>query len=309
MGNDFDNDEWGFGDDDNVDSMQGSSADESDSFESLWEDASEDEGDMWQNDTQWQQSQQNGDWTQQQQYQEQGYADSSSQQYNQMGNVQQQQYNQTGWNNQQDMNQQQQYSQPGMTQQQGINQQGMTQQQSQQQPTQTADDYWQQENAKNQAQLANPKKEFKPLSTAGVAVLAFVVIFIFLLILIGISKIKITKQSKPQAVTQQVAVAQQQTQQAGVDTLSLKSVPDSTSIDYSGEITSTTGIVIAKAKYLQGSQMVYAVIINAEILGNKQEFYYYCGFDVYNGVQVSDLVQVNYQKVSKKCFSINSVTK
>lgn len=298
MSNDFDNDEWGFEDDDNVDSMQDSSANESDSFESLWEDASEDEGNMWQNDPQWQQSQQNGDWTQQQQYQEQGYADSSSQQYNQMGTFQQQQYNQTDWNNQQGMNQQQQYSQ-----------QGMTQQQSQQQPTQTVDDYWQQENAKNQAQQLNPKKEFKPLSTAGVAVLAFVVIFIFLLILIGISKIKITKQSKPQTATQQVAVAQQQTQQTGVDTLSLKSVPDSTIVDYSGEITSTTGIVVAKAKYLQGSQMVYAVIINAEILGNKQEFYYYCGFDVYNGVQVSDLVQVNYQKVSKKCFSINSVTK
>lgn len=295
MSNDFDNDEWGFEDDDNVDSMQGSNTDESDSFESLWEDTSEDEDDMWQSQPQWQQSQQNGDWTQQQQYQEQGYNGSD------------QQYNKTNWSNQQATGQAQ-YNQQDMSQQQ-YGSQGMGQQQSQQQPTQTADDYWQQENAKNQAQLANPKKEFKPLSTAGVAVLAFVVIFVVLLILIGISKVKITKQSRPQTTTQQVAVAQQQTQQAGVDTLSLKSVPDSTIVDYSGEITSTTGIVVAKAKYLQGSQMVYAVIINAEILGNKQEFYYYCGFDVYNGVQVSDLVQVNYQKVSKKCFSINSVIK
>lgn len=295
MSNDFDNDEWGFEDDDNVDSMQGSNSDESDSFESLLEDTSADEGDMWQSQPQWQQSQQNGDWTQQQQYQEQGYNGSD------------QQYNKTNWSNQQATGQAQ-YNQQDMSQQQ-YGSQGMSQQQSQQQPTQTADDYWQQENAKNQAQLANPKKEFKPLSTAGVAVLAFVVIFVVLLILIGISKVKITKQSRPQTTTQQVAVAQQQTQQAGVDTLSLKSVPDSTIVDYSGEITSTTGIVVAKAKYLQGSQMVYAVIINAEILGNKQEFYYYCGFDVYNGVQVSDLVQVNYQKVSKKCFSINSVIK
>lgn len=295
MSNDFDNDEWGFEDDDNVDSMQGSNTDESDSFESLWEDTSEDEGDMWQSQPQWQQSQQNGDWTQQQQYQEQEYQGSD------------QQYNQTNWNNQQSTGQAQ-FNQQDMSQQQ-YNSQGVGQQQSQQQPTQTADDYWQQENAKNQAQLANPKKEFKPLSTAGVAVLAFVVIFVVLLILIGISKVKITKQSRPQTTTQQVAVAQQQTQQAVVDTLSLKSVPDSTIVDYSGEITSTTGIIVAKAKYLQGSQMVYAVIINAEILGNKQEFYYYCGFDVYNGVQVSDLVQVNYQKVSKKCFSINSVIK
>lgn len=295
MSNDFDNDEWGFEDDDNVDSMQGSNTDESDSFESLWEDTSADEGDMWQSQPQWQQSQQNGDWTQQQQYQEQGYNGSD------------QQYNQTNWNNQQS-NGQAQFNQQDMSQQQ-YGSQGMNQQQSQSQPTQTADDYWQQENAKNQAQLANPKKEFKPLSTAGVAVLAFVVIFVVLLILIGISKVKITKQPRPQTTTQQVAVAQQQTQQAGVDTLSLKSVPDSTIVDYSGEVTSTTGIVVAKAKYLQGSQMVYAVIINAEILGNKQEFYYYCGFDVYNGVQVSDLVQVNYQKVSKKCFSINSVIK
>lgn len=295
MSNDFDNDEWGFEDDDNVDSMQGSSSNESDSFESLWEDVSSDEGGMWQSQPQWQQSQQNGDWTQQQQYQEQGYRGSD------------QQYNQTNWNNQQSTGQAQ-FNQQDMSQQQ-YNSQGVGQQQSQQQPTQTADDYWQQENAKNQAQLANPKKEFKPLSTAGVAVLAFVVIFVVLLILIGISKIKVTKQPRPQTATQQVAVVQQQTQQAGVDTLSLKSVPDSTIVDYSGEITSTTGIVVAKAKYLQGSQMVYAVIINAEILGNKQEFYYYCGFDVYNGVQVSDLVQVNYQKVSKKCFSINSVIK
>lgn len=295
MSNDFDNDEWGFEDDDNVDSMQGSNADESDSFESLWEDASADEGDMWQSQPQWQQSQQSGDWTQQQQYQEQGYQGSD------------QQYNQTSWNNRQATGQVQ-FNQQDMGQQQ-YSFQGMNQQQSQSQPTQTADDYWQQENAKNQAQLANPKKDFKPLSTAGVAVLAFVVIFVVLLILIGISKVKITKQPRPQTTTQQVAVAQQQTQQAGVDTLSLKSVPDSTIVDYSGEITSTTGIVVAKAKYLQGSQMVYAVIINAEILGNKQEFYYYCGFDVYNGVQVSDLVQVNYQKVSKKCFSINSVIK
>lgn len=294
MSNDFDNDEWGFEDDDNVDSMQGSNTDESDSFESLWEDTSADEDDMWQSQPQWQQSQQNGDWTQQQ-YQEQGYHGSD------------QQYNQTNWNNQQSTGQAQ-FNQQDMSQQQ-YNSQGMNQQQSQSQPTQTADDYWQQENAKNQAQLANPKKEFKPLSTAGVAVLAFVVIFVILLILIGISKVKITKQPRPQTATQQVAVAQQQTQQAGVDTLSLKSVPDSTIVDYSGEVTSTTGIVVAKAKYLQGSQMVYAVIINAEILGNKQEFYYYCGFDVYNGVQVSDLVQVNYQKVSKKCFSINSVIK
>lgn len=295
MNNGFDNDEWDFEDNDNVDSMQGSNTDESDSFESLWEDASEDEDGMWQSQPQWQQSQQNGDWTQQQQYQEQGYRGSD------------QQYNQTNWSNQQSTGQAQ-YNQQDMSQQQ-YGSQGMGQQQSQQQPTQTADDYWQQENAKNQAQLANPKKEFKPLSTAGVAVLAFVVIFVVLLILIGISKVKITKQPRPQTTTQQVAVAQQQTQQAGVDTLSLKSVPDSTIVDYSGEITSTTGIVVAKAKYLQGSQMVYAVIINAEILGNKQEFYYYCGFDVYNGVQVSDLVQVNYQKVSKKCFSINSVIK
>lgn len=295
MSNDFDNDEWGFEDDDNVDSMQGSNTDESDSFESLLEDTSADECDMWQSQPQWQQSQQNGDWTQQQQYQEQGYNGSD------------QQYNQTNWSNQQSSGQAQ-FNQQGMSQQQ-YGSQGMGQKQSQQQPTQTADDYWQQENAKDQAQLANPKKEFKPLSTAGVAVLAFVVIFVVLLILIGISKVKITKQPRPQTATQQVAVAQQQTQQAGVDTLSLKSVPDSTVVDYSGEITSTTGIVVAKAKYLQGSQMVYAVIINAEILGNKQEFYYYCGFDVYSGVQVSDLVQVNYQKVSKKCFSINSVIK
>lgn len=295
MSNDFDNDEWGFEDDDNVDSMQGSNTDESDSFESLWEDTSEEEGDMWQSQPQWQQSQQNGDWTQQQQYQEQGYRGSD------------QQYNQTNWNNQQSTGQAQ-FNQQDMSQQQ-YGSQGMAQQQSPQQPTQTADDYWQQENAKNQAQLANPKKEFKPLSTAGVAVLAFVVIFVVLLILIGISKIKVTKQPRPQTATQQVAVVQQQTQQAGIDTLSLKSVPDSTIVDYSGEITSTTGIVVAKTKYLQGSQMVYAVIINAEILGNKQEFYYYCSFDVYNGVQVSDLVQVNYQKVSKKCFSINSVIK
>lgn len=305
MSNDFDNDEWGFEDDDNVDSMQGSNADESDSFESLWEDVSSDEGGMWQSQPQWQQSQQNGDWTKQvsdwtqqmRQYQEQEDQRSD----------QQQQYNQTGWNNQQATGQAQ-FNQQDMSQQQ-YGSQGMGQKQSQSQPTQTADDYWQQENAKNQAQLANPKKEFKPLSTAGVAVLAFVVIFVILLILIGISKVKITKQPRPQTATQQVAVAQQQTRQAGVDALSLKSVPDSTIVDYSGEITSTTGIVVAKAKYLQDSQMVYAVIINAEILGNKQEFYYYCGFDVYNGVQVSDLVQVNYQKVSKKCFSINSVIK
>lgn len=293
MSNDFDNDEWGFEDDDNVDSMQGSNSNESDSFESLWEDASADEGDMWQRQPQWQQSQQNGDWTQQQQNQEHGYPSSG------------QQYNQAGWNNQQ-VTGQAQFNQQDISQQQ-YSSRGIGQQQSQSRSTQTADDYWQQENAKNQAQLANPKKEFKPLSTAGVAVLAFVVIFVVLLILIGISKVNVTKQTRPQTATQQVAVAQ--TQQVGIDTLSLKSVPDSTIVDYSGEITSTTGIVVAKAKYLQGSQMVYAVIINAEILDTKQEFYYYCGFDVFNGVQVSDLVQVNYQKVSKKCFSINSVIK
>lgn len=250
------NDEWGFEDDDNANSLQESNSDFIDESWSDFPDVS---------DT---------NWREQQGYQDnqQGYANQSFQDSN--------------WN-----------------------QQAISQQQGQQQPTQTADDYWQQENLKNQAQQGNSKKEFKPLSTAGVALLSFVVLFVVLLLLIGISKIKVTKQSKPQTATQQVSVVQQQKQQTRVDTLSLKSVPESTVIDYSGEITSTTGIVVAKSKYLQGSHMVYAVIINAEILGNKQEFYYYCGFDAYNGVQVSDLVQVNYQKVSKKCFSVNSVTK
>lgn len=308
-------DEWGFDEDDgNANSLQSSESTGSASdLEDLWEDtddggidggftymgenykSAQDNKSAWNEQSTQGYSELSGMWDQPQQW----YSDSNNGQNQQQDGFS----DSNGWNNQSAQgyqNQSNDWSQQ---------QSDFQQTNNQQQPNQTANDYWQQENAKNQVQNGNTKKEFKPLSTAGVAILAFVVLFVVLLLLIGVSKVKVTKQSKPKTSTQQVAVTQQQIQQAGVDGLTLKAVPDSTIVDYSGEVIQTTGIVVAKAKYLQDSQMVYAIIINAEILGTKQEFYYYCGFDVFNGVQTSDLVQVNYQKVSKKCFSISSVIK
>lgn len=91
--------------------------------------------------------------------------------------------------------------------------------------------------------------------------------------------------------------------------VSLITVPNNTSVDYSGKIYEATGSVVKKTKYLCENQLVYLIQVEIPFGSDNMTVNYFCGYNVYNNVATGDVVTVNYQQVSDTCFSVNTLVK
>lgn len=93
------------------------------------------------------------------------------------------------------------------------------------------------------------------------------------------------------------------------NTEGLRELPADTVMDYAGDIVKAKGTIHDKVKYLSGDMVVYCLKINASIGGKSQMVDYYCGYNVFNSVSTGDEVTVDYQFVSRNCFSVNTISK
>ena len=86
-------------------------------------------------------------------------------------------------------------------------------------------------------------------------------------------------------------------------------VPDSTPLNYSGDVYEANGSVSGKLKYVQGKQVIYCIQISLAFGSNSEIISFYCNYATFNAVGVGDLVLVKYQQPSDGYISINEVTK
>lgn len=89
----------------------------------------------------------------------------------------------------------------------------------------------------------------------------------------------------------------------------MTALPADIAIDYTGEVYQTSGQVHNKLKYLEGSQVIYCVQVNAKIGESNKLVNYYCGYNVFNSVTEGDTVSLTYQVVSNTCYSVNTISK
>lgn len=176
-------------------------------------------------------------------------------------------------------------------------------------------DYWEQENQKYEEEnqtLQSPKKEF---NFGGIAVMFIIlgVLFVLFLIFIGLARVKVTPKNKTQNTTAQVSVATNTGQQTSTkqtsNAVSLTIVDDSIATESGNAVLSAAGVVTAKERYLQGSQLIYCINIGISESGENKDIKYYCSQDVYNSVKNGDILMVNYTQVSNKCFAVVNVQK
>lgn len=167
-----------------------------------------------------------------------------------------------------------------------------------------------------------PKKEFKlGYGIAGVVIgVGFVLLFIITTFFSNLSlkpKVKVVNNNagNTQVVKQAEQSGTQQTVQTEpINTTSVQQevlikIPESTEMNYSDDLLSATGIVTGKQKYLMGNQVVYCVTIGLTLGDSQQIVNYFCNYVSYNAVGLNDIVQVDYQQVSDKCFSVTQVLK
>lgn len=114
---------------------------------------------------------------------------------------------------------------------------------------------------------------------------------------------------------QQTQGVQQQVQQQPSQAMSANGgvelifVPDSTAMNYSGEIFEANGTVTGKKKYVQGSQVVYCIEITLAFGSTSETVNFYCNYSTFTAVGAGDVVVVKYQQVSDGYISINEVVK
>ena len=89
----------------------------------------------------------------------------------------------------------------------------------------------------------------------------------------------------------------------------LVSIPDSTSLDYSSNVTQAQGVVSSLSRYLQDGQVIYCVNLDISIGTSTTPVHYYCGYNVYKQISVGDILNVEYQQVSDNCFSVCTISK
>lgn len=164
--------------------------------------------------------------------------------------------------------------------------------------------------------------------TVGIVVALALVVLAF--VVLGISNIKLVKKTsstgsqsqvqqtiaEPQAtqVTKTEATESETTnsqvyQSNNSSTSDLISIPDSTYMDYSSKVVLSQGVVQDLSKFLQNGQVIYCINIDISIGTTSTSVKYYCGYNVFNQVKVGDILTVEYQQVSKSCFSVCTITK
>lgn len=169
------------------------------------------------------------------------------------------------------------------------------------------------------------------MSYKKTACIVLVVGVVIALILLGVSKIHITKKSQKEDKTTTEAVTTSIDVVSVDDTASETTTELSTevatteepvasnnswqevneaSLDYSKDVQSVSGSVTAKKIYSTGSnQLVYDVEITSTLGNSKQVFNYYCTYNTFNELKEKDLVLVEYKQVGEKNFVVCSLSK
>ena len=91
--------------------------------------------------------------------------------------------------------------------------------------------------------------------------------------------------------------------------VTLMSIDANTPIDYSVPLLEASGIVSAKRRFLQGSQLVYCLDITIAVGSTQQTVCYYCNYASFNAVKEKEVVLVKYQQVSDSFISISEITR
>ena len=115
-----------------------------------------------------------------------------------------------------------------------------------------------------------------------------------------------TSATSEQSVQSDVEQPSQSVQAGGIQLLE---IPDTTSLNYSGDVYEANGAVAEKKKFLQGSQVVYCVVVNIAVGASTETVNYYCTYASFNAVSVGDVVVVSYQNVGGKLISVTSISK
>lgn len=89
----------------------------------------------------------------------------------------------------------------------------------------------------------------------------------------------------------------------------LTEIPDSTSLDYSGDMLEANAVVASKLKYLQGHQVLYCIVLRVSFGSATDIVNYYCNYSSFNSVEVDDIVSITYQQISDSFISVNSIAK
>lgn len=112
----------------------------------------------------------------------------------------------------------------------------------------------------------------------------------------------VSEVEQPTDVNNQV----QSTEQGAV---SLLNIDANTPIDYSVPVLEASGLVSAKKRYLQGSQVIYCLEVTIAVGSTQQTVNYYCNYASFNAVKEGDVVLIKYQQVSNSFISISEITK
>lgn len=174
------------------------------------------------------------------------------------------------------------------------------------------------------------KKDIK-LGYTSVAIILISLLVVVLIVLGVLDRVSIVKKTpQPAQQVQQGVVEdtvseetvennkgnaeQSKDTQASTQTLpqsnsGLTELPADTVMDYAGDVVKAKGVIHDKVKYISGDMVVYCIKINASIGGKSKVLDYYCGYNVFNSVSTGDEVTVDYQFVSRNCFSVNTISK
>ena len=95
----------------------------------------------------------------------------------------------------------------------------------------------------------------------------------------------------------------------GTEQLILDKIIAENKLDYTGDLLDTVGIVNDKYCYLEGSQVLYCVEINAIIGDVAQPVSYYCTYLTYESVSIGDKLTLSYKNTTQNTFALISVAK
>ena len=173
-------------------------------------------------------------------------------------------------------------------------------------------DFGQGQGFANTDQMQPPKPNVK-LSIPKACIVLAVLCVVIAGFVVVISSIKVKPKIQTQQATQQTQQAQQTTEQTqqttGTNDVRLLYMAENATIDYSGDIFSTSGVVVGKDRFVDSNQLVYRIRINLAVGTESQTVNFYCTYNTFQSVGVNDPVMVSYQQISNGFISINSITK
>ena len=174
------------------------------------------------------------------------------------------------------------------------------------------DDYWSTQDGFRKEDTTNPNNQEKPpiqtnLGYKSVAIIVVLAFIVLALVLTFVNGIRVKK--KPSNTTQQTTQQQTQVVQTQNEGTTLITIPDTTHLDYTGDIYESSGKVTGKQKYLIGNQVVYDLILSINAGASTQRVDFYCTYSAYQSCNIGDLIKVKYQVVEEGYISVNEINK